>query len=202
MAAARREPAHVIGDGVSTVRQLVDKVNRDPRRSDGHATSLSIIHLDPIAQSVLAEQGHTPESIPTEGALVLIRRNANLSTGGTATDVTDRVHPEVAARAVEAARVVGLDIAGVDVVAVDIGRPLEEQGGVIVEVNAGPGLRMHLEPSSGTAAAGGRGDRGQHVPRGRERPHPDRRRHRHQRQDDHHAAHRPHVQAARPDASA
>ncbi len=150
VAAARREPAQVIGDGVSTIRQLVDKVNLDPRRSDGHATSLSIIHLDQIAQSVLAAQGYTPDSIPAEGALVLIRRNANLSTGGTATDVTDRVHPEVAARAVEAAKVVGLDIAGVDVVAVDIDRPLEEQGGVIVEVNAGPGLRMHLEPSSGT----------------------------------------------------
>ena len=80
---------------------------------------------------------------------MLIRRNANLSTGGTATDVTDLVHPEVAARAVEAARMIGLDIAGVDVVASDIGRPLEEQGGVIVEVNAGPGLRMHLEPSAG-----------------------------------------------------
>src|SRR5205085_8186001 len=84
-----------------------------------------------------------------EGQRVLIRRNANLSTGGTAIDVTDRVHPDVAARSIEAARVVGLDIAGVDVVVTDIGRPLEEQGGVIVEVNAGPGLRMHLEPSAG-----------------------------------------------------
>jgi cyanophycin synthetase len=103
VAASRREPAHVIGDGVSTVRQLVDKVNLDPRRSDGHATSLSIIHLDQIAQAVLTSQGHSPDSVPAEGALVLIRRNANLSTGGTAADVTDRVHPDVAARAIEAA---------------------------------------------------------------------------------------------------
>jgi cyanophycin synthetase len=149
VAASRREPAQVIGDGKSTIRDLVAEVNRDPRRSDGHSTSLSFIHLDQIALGVLASQGYTPDSVPPTDAVVLIRRNANLSTGGTATDVTDRVHPEVAARAVEAARVVGLDIAGVDVVAIDIGRPLEEQGGVIVEVNASPGLRMHLEPSSG-----------------------------------------------------
>jgi cyanophycin synthetase len=149
IAASRREPAQVVGDGKSTIRDLVVEVNRDPRRSDGHSTSLSFIHLDQIALGVLASQGYTPDSIPPVDAVVLIRRNANLSTGGTATDVTDRVHPEVAARAVEAARVVGLDIAGVDVVAIDIGRPLEEQGGVIVEVNASPGLRMHLEPSSG-----------------------------------------------------
>jgi cyanophycin synthetase len=149
VAAALREPAQVIGDGRSTIAQLVAEVNRDPRRSDGHATVLSWIKLDPIGLAVLAEQGSTSESIPPAGQRVLIRRNANLSTGGTATDVTDLVHPEVAARAVEAARVVGLDIAGVDMVAGDIGRPLEEQRGAVVEVNAGPGLRMHLEPSAG-----------------------------------------------------
>src|SRR6516225_8014776 len=88
-------------------------------------------------------------AMPPAGQGVLIRRNGNLSTGGTAEDVTDRVHPEVAARAVESARAVGLDIAGVDVVAVDISRPLEEQRGAVVEINAGPGLRMHLEPSAG-----------------------------------------------------
>jgi cyanophycin synthetase len=150
VAASLREPAHVVGDGRSTVAELVAVANLDPRRSDGHATALSYIKLDPIGLGVLAEQGYTPESVPPEGARVLIRRNGNLSTGGTATDVTDRVHPEVAARAVEAARVVGLDVAGVDVVARDIGRPLEEQAGAVVEVNAGPGLRMHLEPSAGT----------------------------------------------------
>ncbi len=150
IAAARREPAQVVGDGKSTVRQLIEIVNADPLRSDGHSTSLSWIKLDDVSLAVLAEQDFTPESIPTAGQIILIRRNANLSTGGTAEDVTDKVHPLVAARCVEAAKMVGLDICGVDVVAVDIGRPLEEQQGVIVEVNAAPGLRMHLEPSSGT----------------------------------------------------
>jgi cyanophycin synthetase len=149
VAAALREPAHVIGDGRSTVRRLVDEVNKDPRRSDGHATVLSWIKLDPVSLAVLAEQGYTPESVPPAGVRVLIRRNGNLSTGGTATDVTDQIHPDVVARAVDAARVIGLDIAGVDVVVTDISRPLEEQRGAVVEVNAGPGLRMHLEPSAG-----------------------------------------------------
>ena len=149
VAAARREPPQVIGDGTRTIRELVDEVNRDPRRSDGHATVLSIIKLDPIATRVLAEQGFTPDSVPPGGHVVVIRRNANLSTGGTATDVTDVVHPTVAAQAVDAARVIGLDIAGVDVICRDIRRPLEEQGGIVCEVNAGPGLRMHLEPSAG-----------------------------------------------------
>ena len=102
-----------------------------------------------MALGVLADQGYTPDSVPPAGTVVLIRRNGNLSTGGTAIDVTERVHPQVAARAVEAAQVIGLDIAGVDVVATDISAPLEEQGGVIVEVNAAPGLRMHLQPSVG-----------------------------------------------------
>ena len=149
VAAARREPAHVVGDGVRSVKDLVDVANQDPRRGEHHATSLSKIKLDPVALAVLADQGLTPDSIPAVGAMVLIRRNGNLSTGGTAIDVTERVHPQVAARAIEAARVIGLDIAGVDVVATDISIPLEEQSGVIVEVNAAPGLRMHLEPSVG-----------------------------------------------------
>jgi cyanophycin synthetase len=150
VAAARREPAQVIGDGRSTVRQLVEEANRDPRRSDGHSTSLSLIKIDAVALAVLREQGYTPDSAPPAGVQVFIRRNGNLSTGGTATDVTDMVHPDVARQAVEAARMVGLDVAGIDVIAHDIARPLEAQGGVIVEVNAGPGLRMHLEPSAGT----------------------------------------------------
>lgn len=149
IAAARREPAHVVGDGARTIRQLIDIVNQDPRRSDGHATALSQIKIDEIAMGVLTEQGHTPDSVPAADEWVLIRRNANLSTGGTAVDVTDEVHPEVAARAIEAARMVGLDIAGVDIVCRDISRPLDQQGGAVVEVNAGPGLRMHLEPSEG-----------------------------------------------------
>lgn len=150
VAAARREPAHVIGDGQSTVQNLIDIVNQDPRRSDGHSTSLSLIKIDAVALGVLLEQGMTPDTIPPLGKKVLIRRNANLSTGGTAVDVTDLVHPDVARQCVEAARVIGLDIAGVDVVAQDITQPLQGQRGVIVEVNAGPGLRMHLEPSSGS----------------------------------------------------
>lgn len=149
VAAARREPAHVIGDGQSTVQKLIDKVNEDPRRSDGHSTSLSLIKIDAVALGVLMAQGMTPDTIPPVGKKVLIRRNANLSTGGTAADVTDEVHPDVARHAIEAARVVGLDIAGVDMVAQDISQPLQGQRGVIVEVNAGPGLRMHIEPSSG-----------------------------------------------------
>ena len=150
VAASRRDPAQVVGDGRHTIADLTEIANRDPRRGDDHATMLSKLVLDPIALQVLEEQGYTTESIPPAGHRVLIRRNANLSTGGTATDVTDRMHPEVAARSVEAARIIGLDVAGVDVIAQDISRPLEEQAGIIVEVNAAPGLRMHLEPSSGT----------------------------------------------------
>jgi cyanophycin synthetase len=149
VAAALREPAQVTGDGRSTIRQLVEEANRDPRRSDGHATVLSFIKLDPVALGVLSEQGFTPESVPAAAVRVLIRRNGNLSTGGTATDVTDRVHPAVAARVLDAARAVGLDVAGVDVISTDVARPLEEVGGGVVEVNAVPGLRMHLEPSAG-----------------------------------------------------
>jgi cyanophycin synthetase len=150
VAAARRDPAQVIGDGEHTVRQLIDEANTDPRRGEHHATVLSRIHLDEVAATVLAQQGLTADCVPAAGQKVLIRRNANLSTGGTAVDVTGDVHPEVTARAIEAARVVGLDIAGVDVVACDISRPLEEQGGAVLEVNAAPGLRMHLSPSSGS----------------------------------------------------
>jgi len=150
-AAARREPAHVLGDGKHSIAQLVDIVNMDPRRGEHHATVLSKIKLDAISLAVLAEQGFTPDSVPPSGAVVLIRRNANLSTGGTAIDVTEYVHPEVAARAVDAAKIIGLDIAGIDIIAKDISRPLEEQGGVIVEINAAPGLRMHLQPSAGVS---------------------------------------------------
>jgi len=150
VAAARRRPPCVTGDGVSRVRSLAEAVNADPRRV-GHATSLSPIPLDEVAARTLAEQGLDFDSVPEAGRVVLLRRSANLSTGGTAEDVTNCVHPEVAARAVEAAKIVGLDIAGVDVVACEISRPLEEQGGAIIEVNAGPGLRMHLEPTEGEA---------------------------------------------------
>lgn len=150
VAAARREPAQVVGDGIHTIVELIDRTNADPRRGEDHSTSLSKIKIDAIALAVLSEQGFEPLSVPPRGTRVLIRRNANLSTGGTANDVTERVHPQVVARAIEAAKIVGLDIAGIDIVATDISLPLEEQGGVIVEVNAGPGLRMHIEPSAGS----------------------------------------------------
>jgi len=149
VAAARRDPPLVVGDGVHTIRQLVNRVNLDPRRGEGHATSLTRIRLDDVALARLADAGLTPESIPAKGRRVVLRNNANLSTGGTATDVTDDVHPEFAAQAVAAAQTVGLDIAGVDVVCDSVLRPLEAQGGGIVEINAAPGLRMHLQPSFG-----------------------------------------------------
>ena len=149
IAAARRDPPLVIGDGQHTVAELVDQVNSDPRRGDGHATPLTRIRFDAIALARLAAQGLTAESVPEAGCRVILRNNANLSTGGTATDVTDEVHPQVAARAIEAAHMVGLDVCGVDVVCRDIAQPLEDQGGGVVEVNAAPGLRMHLAPSFG-----------------------------------------------------
>ncbi len=149
VAAARREPPYVTGDGVHTVRELVEEVNKDPLRGDGHATSLSKIRIDEIAISTLKNQDLSPESVPAKGLRVTLRNNANLSTGGTATDVTDDVHPDLAASAIAAAQMVGLDICGVDVVCENVFKPLEEQGGGIVEVNAAPGLRMHLHPSYG-----------------------------------------------------
>lgn len=155
IAAARRAPPNVIGDGVHTIGELIEQVNRDPRRGDGHATSLTKIRLDDIARATLSKHGYTTESIPDKGVTVVLRNNANLSTGGTATDVTDDVHPELAARAVEAAQMVGLDICGVDVVCETMTKSLEEQGGGIVEVNAAPGLRMHLQPSYGKGRAVG-----------------------------------------------
>ncbi|WP_374248850.1 cyanophycin synthetase [Thermomonas sp.] len=149
VAAARREPPNVSGDGVLTVRELVEQVNADPRRGEGHATSLTRIRFDEIALRTLEKQGLDADSVPEKGRRVVLRNNANLSTGGTATDVTDDVHRELAARAVEAAQMVGLDICGVDIVCDTVMRPLEEQGGGIVEVNAAPGLRMHVSPSYG-----------------------------------------------------
>jgi len=149
VAAARRDPPLVIGNGKNTVRELVEIVNADPRRGEGHATSLTKIRLDDIAKNRLKEQGLDENSVPAKGTRVILRNNANLSTGGTATDVTDDVHQEVAARAIAAAQMVGLDICGVDVVCESVLHPMEEQSGGVVEVNAAPGLRMHLSPSFG-----------------------------------------------------
>jgi cyanophycin synthetase len=155
VAAARRDPPQVVGDGVHTVRELVDIVNADPRRGSGHSTSLTKIRFDDIAIARLGLQGLEADSVPGQGQRVILRNNANLSTGGTATDVTDDVHPEVAARAVEAAQMIGLDICGVDVVCDNVLTPIENQRGGVVEVNAAPGLRMHLAPSYGKGRAVG-----------------------------------------------
>lgn len=155
IAAARRDPPQVTGDGIHSIRELVEQVNADPLRGDGHATPLTRIRFDDIALATLAKQGYDADTVPPAGTLVVLRNNANLSTGGTATDVTDEVHPDLAARAVTAARMVGLDICGVDVVAETVHLPLEDQHGGVVEVNAAPGLRMHLNPSFGKGRAVG-----------------------------------------------
>ncbi|MCC2970638.1 cyanophycin synthetase [Massilia sp. IC2-476] len=149
VAAARRDPPFVVGDGVRTVRALVEEVNKDPRRGEGHSTSLTKIRFDDIALATLAARGMNADSVPDKGQRVVLRNNANLSTGGTATDVTDDVHPEVAERCIAAAHMVGLDICGVDLVCDSVLKPIEDQHGGIVEVNAAPGLRMHLSPSFG-----------------------------------------------------
>jgi cyanophycin synthetase len=155
-----------VGDGALSVRELVAKVNADPRRGDGHATSLSKIKFDAIAVGCLKLQDLDPDAVPEKGRRVVLRNNANLSTGGTATDVTDDVHAEVAARVVAAAQMVGVDICGVDVVCESVLRPLEEQNGGVVEVNAAPGLRMHISPSFGKGRAVGKAIIDQMYPKG------------------------------------
>ena len=149
VAAARRDPAQVVGDGQRTVAQLVELVNQDPRRRPGHGGTLTRIQLDDAALLVLEQQQLTVNSVPEPGQVVRLRTNCNLSTGGTATDVTDDVCPSNARLAELAAQILGLDVAGIDVLCHDIRRPLGEQGGAIVEVNAAPGLRMHLYPAAG-----------------------------------------------------
>jgi cyanophycin synthetase len=152
VAAARRDPPQVVGDGVHSISQLVGQINSDPRRGEGHATALTKIQFDEVTIAQLATKGLAPESVPARGERVVLRNNANLSTGGTATDVTDEVHPELAARVEAAARMIGLDICGVDLVCDSVSNPLEAHGAVI-EINAVPGLRMHLQPSFGTGRA-------------------------------------------------
>ncbi len=157
VAAARGEEASIISDGVSTISELINsQLNSDPRRGSSEDCPLNLILIDEaddprVVLLELARQGYTTESIPPAGETILVQRNGNV-----AFDVTDQVHPSVAAAASLAARIVGLDIAGVDLVAEDISRPLEEQGGAIVEVNAGPGLLMHLKPADGPARPVGR----------------------------------------------
>ena len=149
IAAARRDAAQVVGDGTQTVRQLVEQTNQDPHRRPGHSSILTYITLDDAARLVLNQQGLDEECVPAAGEVVRLRTNCNLSTGGTATDVTDEVHPQNARMAELAAQILALDVAGIDILCQDISRPLHEQGGAVVEVNAAPGLRMHLYPTSG-----------------------------------------------------
>lgn len=150
-AAAERIPAYVLGDGARTVAELVAVANLDPRRGDGHEKPLTKIKIDPVAITVLARQGLTPQSVPEPDQIIYIRENANLSTGGTAVDVTDAVHPDNAMLAERAAMLLGLDVAGVDMVAEDIARSILGGRGAVIEVNAAPGIRMHHYPSAGKA---------------------------------------------------
>ncbi|MFD1139965.1 cyanophycin synthetase [Larkinella insperata] len=149
-AVARRVPACVVGDGTSTIRQLVDQVNGDARRGDGHVNLLTKILLDEATITLLAEQRLTVDSVLPDGEELCLKKTANLSTGGTSIDVTDCVHPEIKAMAERAARTIGLDICGIDLMATDITRPLKTSGAMIIEVNAAPGLRMHTHPTEGT----------------------------------------------------
>jgi cyanophycin synthetase len=149
VAVAERVPAHVIGDGSSSIHDLIEAVNQDPRRGEGHETVMTRITVDDHVRGLLAKAGLTLDSVPAAGETVTLRDTANLSTGGTAVDRTDEIHPENATIAVRAARAIGLDVAGIDFIAPDITRSVHETGGGIVEVNAAPGFRMHLQPSKG-----------------------------------------------------
>jgi cyanophycin synthetase len=149
VAVAERIPAQVDGDGVSTIRQLIDEVNRDPRRGEGHENVMTRIRIDAHVEEFLARSGLTPDSIPEAGQVVQLRATANLSTGGTAVDRTNEIHPDNADIARRAAMIIGLDVCGVDFVCPDISRSVRETGGGVIEVNAAPGLRMHIEPSEG-----------------------------------------------------
>lgn len=149
VAVAERIPAHVLGDGRSTVADLIEITNRDPRRGDGHANVLTKITVDKTAIAVLERQGYHLDTVLREGERAFLRDTANLSTGGIAIDRTDDIHPENVWIAQRAVKTIGLDIAGLDVVTPDITRPLRELDGVIVEVNAAPGFRMHAAPSEG-----------------------------------------------------
>jgi cyanophycin synthetase len=149
VAVAERIPAHVIGDGKSTIGELIEETNRDPNRGEGHDNILTRITVDRTALSVLQRQNFGLDTILGKGEIAYLRDTANLSTGGIAVDRTDEIHPENVWIAERVAKIIGLDIAGIDVVTPDIGKPLGEVDGVIVEVNAAPGFRMHVAPSRG-----------------------------------------------------
>jgi cyanophycin synthetase len=149
VAAAKRTAAHVKGDGKSSIQQLIDKVNEDPRRGYGHEKVLTRIDINDLTLSILKDKGLTLESVPKKGEIVKLKDTANLSTGGTAEDVTDIVHPYNVFMCERIARIIGLDICGIDIMTTDISTPLPETGGAVLEVNAGPGFRMHLAPAEG-----------------------------------------------------
>lgn len=148
-AAAERMPAHVIGDGKQTIVQLIEQENRDPRRGDGHEAPLTKIKIDDVMWNVLTRGGRTLDDVPHAGEIVILRDNDNLSTGGTALDVTSIVHPTIAELCIRTARIVGLDICGIDFICPDIAEPFDESRSCVIEVNAAPGIRMHQSPSVG-----------------------------------------------------
>ena len=150
IAATMRTPGHVVGDGKSTIAALVEVVNSDPRRGVGHEKVLTRIKLDREAELMMERKGYTADSVPTAGEVVYLRSTANLSTGGTATDVTDIIHPDNRAMAERAVRAIGLDVGGVDFLSPNIAESYKRTGGGICEVNAAPGFRMHIAPSEGT----------------------------------------------------
>ncbi|MFB2772075.1 cyanophycin synthetase [Pelatocladus sp. BLCC-F211] len=149
VAVAERVPAHVVGDGRSTIAELIEETNKDPNRGDGHDKILTKIELDRTSYQLLERQGYTLDSVLAKDEICYLRATANLSTGGIAVDRTDEIHPENVWLAQRIVKIIGLDIAGIDVVTSDISRPLREVDGVIVEVNAAPGFRMHVAPSQG-----------------------------------------------------
>jgi len=149
VAAAKREPGHVVGDGKHTIAELVDIVNEDPRRGVGHEKVLTRLELDHQAERLLTKLGYDQDTVPEEDEIVYLRSTANLSTGGTAVDVTDIIHPDNREMAIRSIKAIGLDIGGVDFLTNDISLSHREAGGAICEVNAGPGFRMHVAPSEG-----------------------------------------------------
>jgi len=151
VAVSKRVPGHVMGDGVHTIEELVEAVNQDPRRGIGHEKVLTRLSFDHQAESMLARKGYTRQSVPAAGEQVFLRSTGNLSTGGTATDLTDVVHPDNAEMATRAVKAIGLDVGGVDFLSTDITESYKEVGGAICEINAAPGFRMHMAPSEGRA---------------------------------------------------
>jgi len=149
IAVAERIPAHVVGNGKSTIQELIDETNSDPRRGYGHEKVLTLIQVDGQTMRCITSKGYTLETVLEPGEILHLKTTANISTGGTAIDRTDEVHPENIFLFERIAKIVGLDVAGIDIIAPNVSEPLHENGGGIIEVNAAPGFRMHLAPSEG-----------------------------------------------------